>query len=73
LIYFTNTNLLGDNQYEFRPHQSREYATLEMVDRITTQTDQNQIPIGIYFFLSKTFDTLDYASLLENLNQIFHP
>ena len=48
LMYFTNTKLLSDNQYGFRPHHSTEYAALEIVDRITTHLDNNQLPISIY-------------------------
>lgn len=71
LTYFTNTNLLSDNQYGFRPHNSTEYAALEMVDRINTQMDQNQLPISI-FLLSKAFDTLDHSNLLEKLKYKYY-
>ena len=60
LMYFTNTKLLSDNQYGFRPHHSTEYAALEIVDRITTHLDNNQLPISIFLDLSKAFDTLDH-------------
>ena len=36
LMYFTNTKLLSDNKYGFRPHHSTKYAALEIVDRIIT-------------------------------------
>ena len=65
LMYFTNTKLLSDNQYGFRPHHSTEYAAPEIVDRITTQLDNNQLPISIFLDLSKAFDTLDHTVLLK--------
>ena len=47
-----------DNQYGFRPNHSTEYAALELVDRIVTQMDKNDVPINIFLNLSKTFDTI---------------
>ena len=67
LMYFTNTKLLSDNQYGFRPHHSTEYAALEIVDRITTHLDNNQLPISIFLDLSKAFDTLDHTILLKKI------
>ena len=67
LMYFTNTKLLSDNQYGFRPHHSTEYAAVEIVDRITTQLDNNKLPISIFVDLSKAFDTLEKTILLKKL------
>ena len=66
-MYFTNTKLLSENQYGFRPHHSTEYAALEIVDRITTQLDNKQLPISIFLDLSKAFDTRDRTILLTKL------
>ena len=66
LMYFTNTKLLSYNQYGFRPLHSTEYVALEIVDRITTHLDNNQLPISIFLDLSKAFDTLDHTILLKN-------
>ena len=48
-----------DNQYGFRKKHSVEFAVLELIDRILTHMDNNEIPINIYLDLSKAFDTLD--------------
>ena len=66
-MYFTNTKLLSDNQYGFRPHHSTEYAGLEIVDRITTHLDNNQLPISIFLDLPKACDTLDHTILFKKL------
>ena len=41
-----------DHQYGFRPKYSTEYEALELIDRIITQLDKDEIPINIYIDLS---------------------
>ena len=66
--YFTQHKLYYDSQYGFRPKHSTEFAALEIVDRIATKLDQNEIPQNIYLDLSKAFDTLNHNILLCKLN-----
>ena len=56
-----------DHQYGFRPKHSTEYAALELIDRIITQLDKDEIPINIYLDLSKAFDTIDHIILIDKL------
>jgi len=65
--HFDNLNLLYKSQYGFRSKHSTELAAIELVDRIVTQMDKNEIPINIYLDLSKAFDTLDHEILLYKL------
>ena len=65
--YFNDTKLLYDNQYGFRPNHSTEYAALELVDRIVTQMDKNDVPVNIFLDLSKAFDTIDHTIVLNKL------
>ena len=60
-------NLFYDSQYGFRPGHSTEYAAIELSDRIISAMDNNKIPLHIYLDLSKAFDTLDHAILLDTL------
>ena len=60
-------NLFYDSQYGFRPGHSTEYAAIELSDRIISAMDKNKIPLNIYLDLSKAFDTLDHAILLDKL------
>ena len=52
----------------FRKGQSTELASIELIDRITQDLDKGKIPISIFLDLSKAFDTLDHAILLQKLN-----
>ena len=56
-----------DHQYGFRPKHSTEYAALELIDRIITQLDKDEIPINIYLDLSNAFDTIDHIILIDKL------
>ena len=65
--FFKTNNLFYDSQYGFRPGHSTEYAAIEITDRIISAMDKNKIPLNIYLDLSKAFDTLDHAILLDKL------
>ncbi len=49
--YFTKQELFYKSQYWFRNEHSTEYATLEIVDRLMTEMDKNEMPINIYLDL----------------------
>ena len=65
--FFKINNLFYDSKYGFRPGHSTEYAAIEITDRIISAMDKNMIPLNIYLDLSKAFDTLDHAILLDTL------
>ena len=65
--YFNRFDFLYDNQYGFRTNHSTELATLEIINRIVSKMDNNEIPINIYLDLSKAFDTLDHEILINKL------
>ena len=65
--YFTNNDMLYNSQYGFRKLLSTEYASLEMVDRISQYLDIGKLPITVYLDLSKALDTINREILLKKL------
>ena len=65
--YLNDSKLLFNNQYGFRSMHSTEYAALELIDRIITQMDKDELPINIYIDLSKAFDTIYHSILINKL------
>ena len=65
--YFTNNDLFYNSQYGFRKLHSTEYASLEMVDRISQYLDNGKLPITVYLDLSKAFDTINHEILLKKI------
>ena len=68
LTEFLNVNqLLYNSEYGFRKVYSTETATLEVIDILLQTLDKTDIPISIFFNLSKAFDVIDYNILYIKL------
>ena len=67
---YTVYDLLVEQQYGFRFQHSTEFASVQLVDYIITEMDNNyfvKTPAAIYIDLSKAFDNLRYEILLDKL------
>ena len=61
--YFNDVKLF----FGFRPIHCTEYAALELLDRIISHMDKNEVQINIFLDLSNAFDTIDHNILLNKL------
>jgi len=66
--YFNENKLFYASQYGFRHRHSTELASLELVQKIITSMDKNELPLNIYLDLSKAFDSLNHEILLYKLS-----
>ena len=65
--YFTSNELFSSQQYGFKPNRSTELAALESMDRNIDSMNQIFSPVNIHADLSKAFNCLDHAILLNKL------
>lgn len=67
MSYVTMKNILYNGQYGFRKGHSTYMAVMEMCDKITEARDNNLFSIGVFFDLSKAFDTVNHDILFKKL------
>ena len=66
LIQFLDQyNVLYQNQFGFRQGHSTHHALITLVDNITKSLDNDDIVIGVFLDLKKTFDTVNHKILLK--------
>ena len=67
--YFVNVGPSLAGKIKIPKHSNHnEFATLEIIDRINTDMDNNEIPLNRYLDLSKAFGALDHNILLDKLH-----
>ena len=65
--YFTQSLLLSERQYGFRPKYSTELAIHQLSQNIYDTLDNKQYQITVLCDLSKAFDTVSHNILLHKL------
>lgn len=60
-------NVLSESQHGFRSERSTESASFYFVEYIYKQLDDNRHVVGLFFDLSRAFDTVDIEFLREKL------
>ena len=62
-------HLLSDRQYGFRSNRSTTMAVMELIDNISTNTENKEYTVGLFIDLKKAFDTIDHTLLLKKLDR----
>ena len=65
--YVNSQHLLFESQHGFQSGHSPYMALLSMQDTITKAIDNNDYSVGVFFDLSKAFDTVDHKILIKKL------
>jgi hypothetical protein len=66
--FLTKHDILYDYQFGFRSQHSTTLAITEIVDNIRDDLDKPNHVLGLYLDLSKAFDCVDHAILIDKLS-----
>jgi hypothetical protein len=69
LIKFIERNdFLYCNQFGFRRHKSTSHGLINLTNKILLDIDSSRVNLGVFIDLTKAFDTVDHAILVNKLN-----
>ena len=67
MTYLEKHSALIENQFGFRSNRDKCLAVVDMIDKVTEKLDAYNYSLGMFIDLSKAFDTLDHAILIDKL------
>ena len=67
--FLENNNLLTDRQFGYRKNRSTKIASALLFDDIRSSIDKGELVGAIYIDLTKAFDTVGHAILLQKLRE----
>ena len=68
LKFLEKEKMLFPGQFGFRSNHFTDFAILSIIDKVQQAIDQGDLSCGIFLDLSKAFDTVDHAILIEKLD-----
>jgi retron-type reverse transcriptase len=68
--YFTLFSKLCEAQYGYRKKRSTQSAIINFLDFIYKELDEGKLPVGIFYDLSKAFDSINHDILLAKLGAL---
>ena len=67
LKYLDKHDILFKNQYGFRKGHSTSFALLHLFEKISSAIDRREHTVGVFFDLSKAFDTVNFNICFDKL------
>ena len=67
MSFIDKHKILHQDQFGFRKSHFTEMAIISLTQKITEAIENKKFTIGIFFNLSKAFDTVDHSILLDKL------
>ena len=68
LKFLEKEKMLFQGQFGFRCKHSTDFAILSIIDKVQQAIDEGDLSCGIFLDLSKAFDTVNHAILIEKLD-----
>ena len=66
--YLLQNNIFYEKQFGFQTVNSMEDALIQLISQILDAFNEDKYTLGIFIYLSKTFDTVDHNILLKKLD-----